>query len=390
MEDQRNPSAVGRPKLGASGHEPRRVAVVANSPTGPTGLAPELAETLVELRRRAIPGYELDVIDDPTEPRHEPSLIGALTERRYELLHVCTAGPLAAAAALTAQRIGVPFVASYHHELPAHTQIRRDELDALYGGCQLHFSPSRAADAAIGRLGVPPERIVRWDSGVDLARFSPARYAPEVLPDGFNLLYVGSLRRNPGTDLLAEAFLIARDRDPRLRLVLADTGPAEHEHEHEQEQEHEQDLRACLGTAATFLGRLDSDRLASVYATADLLVFPSTTDASARVILQAQASGLPVLAVDGGDAVGDAGGGGGAAELIESGRSGCLVPGEAEALANAIRGLARRETLRDRLTTGGLMAVRGRSWEHSIAQLAEGYSRAIAGFRFRLEVARAA
>jgi glycosyltransferase involved in cell wall biosynthesis len=398
MEDQRNPSAAGRPKLGASGQEPRRVAVVADSTDtagGPNSRAPELAETLVELRRRAIPGYQLEVADDPTAPRHERSVtddptaprhersvIDALNERRYELVHVCTAGPLAAGAVLTAHRIGLPVVASYHHGLSTQTAIAPDDLNALYDSCQIIFSPSHAADAVIGRLGVPQERIVCWERGVDLARFSPARYAPEVLPGGFNLLYAGSLSRDTGTDLLAEAVLIARARDPRIRLVLADAGPAR------QQQGHEQQLRARLGTAATFLGRLDSDRLASVYATADLLVFPSTTNAAARVILEAQASGLPVLAVDHGDR--DGGGGGGAAELIESGRSGCLVPAEPEALASAILGLARRETLRDRLTTGGLMAVRQRSWEHSIAQLAAGYSRAIADFRSHLEVARAA
>jgi len=73
----------------------------------------------------------------------------------------------------------------------------------------------------------------------------------------------------------------------------------------------------------------------------------------------AQASGLPVLAVAGGAAE----------ELIESGRSGLLVPHGAGPLSEAIGWLARRATLRERLATGGLLAVRARSWERSLAQL---------------------
>jgi glycosyltransferase involved in cell wall biosynthesis len=97
-------------------------------------------------------------------------------------------------------------------------------------------------------------------------------------------------------------------------------------------------------------------------------MFASTTDTFGQVILEAQASGLPVLAVDAG----------GPAELIEDGRSGCLVPPDPESLANALRGLARREAIRERLATGGLLSVRERSWQRSLDQLAHGYARALA------------
>jgi glycosyltransferase involved in cell wall biosynthesis len=69
---------------------------------------------------------------------------------------------------------------------------------------------------------------------------------------------------------------------------------------------------------------------------------------------------------------------GGPAELIEDGRSGCLVAPDAESLAGALRGLARREAIRERLATGGLLAVGDRSWPRSLDQLADGYARALA------------
>ena len=132
------------------------------------------------------------------------------------------------------------------------------------------------------------------------------------------MLYAGRLTKEKGVDLLADAFLAARARDPRLQLVLAGGGPEEDA------------LRARLGAAATFLGWLEGDELARAYADADLFLFCSQTDTFGQVVLEAQASGLPVVAVDAG----------GPSELIASGRSGVLCPPRTSALADAVAGLA--------------------------------------------------
>jgi glycosyltransferase involved in cell wall biosynthesis len=353
-----------------------------------------VAHTLAQLRERGIPGHEIDVIgtDANVDRRLSavteveipfyagltigvPSLFAvaeALTEHRYDLVHVCSPGPIGIAATVIARVMGLPVLGSYHTELQTYARMRSGDariegvmraiLTAVYGQCRVVMSPSHAADASLVELGIPAERTARWDRGVDLERFSPARYAPNVLPESpgghgerFNVLYVGRLSKEKGIDLLADAFLIARDRDPRLHLVLAGRGPEE------------EALRKRLGDAATFLGWVEGDDLPRVYASADLFMFASTTDTFGQVILEAQASGLPVLAVNAG----------GPADLIEDGRSGCLVEPEASALAGALRGLARREAIRERLATGGLLAVRERSWERSLAQLAGGYARAI-------------
>jgi glycosyltransferase involved in cell wall biosynthesis len=91
------------------------------------------------------------------------------------------------------------------------------------------------------------------------------------------------------------------------------------------------------------------------------------TDTFGQVILEAQASGLPVLAVRAG----------GPAELIDDGRTGCLVAPETKELASAIQGIARREAPLRRLATGAQLSVRERTWERSLAQLAAGYAKAL-------------
>ncbi|MDQ6605703.1 MAG: glycosyltransferase, partial [Actinomycetota bacterium] len=374
-------------KLIARDGDPVRVAVVADGVAAVHGVT----HTLTQLRDRGIPGYEVDVIGTdanvdrrlaavaevelPFYPGLQlgvPNLFAvaeALTERHYDLVHVCAPGPAGIAAAMFARVIGLPLLASYHTELQTYARLRsgdarveeivRSVMVAFYGPCSVVLSPSHAADLSLATLGVAAERVLRWEPGVDLERFHPGRSWPDLLPPGFRVLYVGRLSREKGVDLLAEAFLIARKQDPRLHLVLAGNGPEE------------ESLRRRLGRAATFLNWVDGDELARTYASADLFMFASSTDTFGQVILEAQASGLPVLAVDAG----------GPAELIEDGRSGCLVASEPEALANALSGLARRGAIRQRLATGGLAAVRKRSWESSLGQLGDSYAQAISGQR---------
>ena len=85
-------------------------------------------------------------------------------------------------------------------------------------------------------------------------------------------------------------------------------------------------------------------------------------------MLEAQASGLPVIAVDAG----------GPPSLVRDGVSGLLRPPEADALAGAVLELAAAPVWRDRLARGGLAATRGRTWERALGRLAAGYGRALA------------
>jgi glycosyltransferase involved in cell wall biosynthesis len=255
----------------------------------------------------------------------------------------------------------LPLVGSYHTELGAYAGLRSGDmrlragmdaaLAALYGLCRVVLSPSEPADESLRALGIEPDRIARWDRGVDTSRFDPALRAPGARPGELNVLYAGRLTKEKGVDLLADAFLRAHSRDPRLRLLLAGGGPEEDA------------LRERLGDSATFLGWLHGEALARAYASADMFLFASTTDTFGQVILEAHASGLPVVAVDEG----------GPRTLIEDGRTGLLSPADAGALATALCDLAAAPALRRRLAAAALEEVPGRTWERALARLAEGY-----------------
>ncbi len=395
-------------KLDSREGETPRVAILADG----IGSTHGVTRTIEEIRQRGVPGFEIEVIGtDPGVDRRlsavaevdvpfypglrigVPSLtvaVETLAEGRFDAIHVCSPGPVGVAGALLARGLRLPLVGSYHTELTAYAALRSQDprvahamdlaVRSLYGACDLVLSPSPASDEALQQIGVSDGRIARWDRGVDTARFDPSlrgslragRLAelseePADLPRGpaephdgplelpgdgaINVLYSGRVTREKGSELLADAFLEARRRDPRLHLVLAGGGP-------EQER-----LRERLGPHATFLGWLEGLELARAYASADIFLFASATDTFGQVILEAQASGLPVVAVARG----------GPRSLVHDGVSGLLCEPDATALADRVVELAGSPLLRQRLATAGLSAVRERTWERALERLAEGY-----------------
>jgi glycosyltransferase involved in cell wall biosynthesis len=377
------PSAafLGREKaklVNRDGDRPR-VALVADGVGGMHGVT----HTLDEIRERGVPGFEVEVIGtDPNVDRRLsavaevdipfyaglkigvpslPAIVEALAEGRYDVVHLVSPGPSGVAAWLLARVMDLPVVGSYHTELAAYAGLRTGQahveamagmaLAAFYGGCSVVLSPSPASDARLREFGIGDERIARWDRGVDVARFDPAKRVPGVFPGEINVLYAGRQTKEKGADLLAEAFLAARERDPRLHLVLAGGGPEEDM------------LRERIGEHATFLGWLEGEELARAYASADIFLFASRTDTFGQVLLEAQASGLPVVAVAEG----------GPTALVADGETGLLRPASAEALADAVTLLAASPALRERLARQALAAVRGRTWDGALARLAEGY-----------------
>jgi glycosyltransferase involved in cell wall biosynthesis len=344
-----------------------------------------VTHTIEQIRERGVPGFEVDVVGtDPGVDRRLPAateleipfyqgmrlgvpglpdLVETLAERDYDLVHVTAPGPAGIAATLLSRVTGLPLLASYHTELASYAGLRsgdggieaiaRGALGAFYGVPGVVLSPSPAADASLTGLGLDPIRVRRWERGVDLDRFDPAKARRDDYPGEIKVLYSGRLTREKGVDLLAESFLRAQRSDPRLHLLLAGGGPEEDE------------LRGRLGEHATFLGWLGGEDLARAYASADVFLFASSTDTYGQVILEAAASGLPVVAVAEG----------GPAALIENRHTGLLCRPDPDHLAGALLQLASSPLLRSHLGASGAAAARGRSWERSMEQLGAGYRR---------------
>jgi UDP-glucose:(heptosyl)LPS alpha-1,3-glucosyltransferase len=141
--------------------------------------------------------------------------------------------------------------------------------------------------------GFPPQRILVRTPGVDRDQFHPAnrvRYRPEVRAkfdlgeDDFVLLFVGNEFHRKGLDLVLQA--MARISQPRLKLLVAGaTHPAV--------QWQYRRLARRLGVQVRFAGR--QRNMERIYAAADVFVLPSLYEAFPAVVLEAAASGLPLL-----------------------------------------------------------------------------------------------
>src|SRR5829696_888643 len=360
---------------------PKRIALIADGIEAVHGVS----HTIERIRELGVPGYEVEVIGtDRNVDRRLPAVVEAevpfyaglrlgvpslpavvevLADGSFDAVHLTSPGPSNAIAALVARMMELPAIGSWHTDFGAYAGLRTSSpeltvwanlgLSLLYRQCARVLSPSPAADESLLALGIERAQIGRWERGVDTSRFDPALRDPDRYPGEVRVLYAGRLTREKGIGLLADSFLRARQGDPRLHLLLAGGGP-------EAEWLHER-----LGEHATFLGWLEGDALARAYASADVFLFCSRTDTFGQVLVEAGASGLPVVAVDEG----------GPSSIVADGETGRLCDPDPAMLAAALLQLADSPAWRAKLGRQGREAAFSRTWEASMMELADGYDR---------------
>src|SRR6201992_2790373 len=242
-------------KLTRSDGDRPRVPLIADGLGGMHGVT----HTVQQIRERGVPGYEVEVIGTDCDVDRRlsavaeidipfyrglqvgvpslPAIVETLAEGRYDLVHLTSPGPSGIGAWLLARVRDLPLIGSYHTELAAYAGLRSGAaqleaiagaaLGAFYGACDVVLSPSPASDGRLAELGIASTKVARWDRGVDLDRFDPRLRDAEMFGGKVNVMYCGRLTKEKGVDLLAEAFLRAREEDPRLHLILAGGGPEE-------------------------------------------------------------------------------------------------------------------------------------------------------------------
>jgi glycosyltransferase involved in cell wall biosynthesis len=127
------------------------------------------------------------------------------------------------------------------------------------------------------RLPGSPRQVEVIDCGVDTERFSPAPRAPG---EGPRFLVVGSLIERKNIRRLLEAF----GRLGEGTLTVAGTGPLETE------------LRRAAPPRVTFVGRMPGDAMPALYASCDVYCQPSLVEPQGQALLEALATGRPVVA----------------------------------------------------------------------------------------------
>jgi phosphatidylinositol alpha 1,6-mannosyltransferase len=304
-------------------------------------------------------------------------LTDALVGHAPDVLHLASPFLLGARGAALATRLRLPTVAVYQTDVPAYVRtygLSWGEatvwrwLRTIHNGADRTLAPSTPAAADLVAHGV--RGVHRWGRGVDTVRFDPAKRNEAVrralAPGGEMLVgYVGRLAHEKRLDLLAETA-----RLPGVRLVVVGDGPARKDAER-------------LLPGAVFLGQRGGDQLARLYASLDVFVHAGPHETFCQAVQEAQASGVAVVAPAAG----------GPLDLVDPGLTGTLVPpGDAAAIAAAVRRLIADPDARRAYGTAGRAAVAGRTWSALGDELVGHYDavlrgRAAADARRRLAVA---
>ncbi|MBA2510026.1 MAG: glycosyltransferase family 1 protein [Rubrobacteraceae bacterium] len=295
-------------------------------------------------------------------PPH-PGVGRTLRSFRPDLVHAVNPVVLGAGGVYYARRYGVPLVASYHTKLTAYARhyglgfaewLGRAQLKALHNRATVNLCNSEADSDELLRWGVKRVRV--WPHGVDSRGFRPGRASGAWRaklsggnPEDKILLSVGRLA--PEKDLGRLKAVL--EGIPGTRLAIVGDGPARRTLE-----------RAFAGTPTVFTGFLHGEELAAAYASSDVFLFPSTTDTLGLAMVEALASGVPVVASRSGAS----------REVVDDGRSGLLYEaGCARSLVGSVRRLVAEPGTREAMGKVGRAAAERRDWGTSARALRRYY-----------------
>ncbi|HSU88598.1 MAG TPA: glycosyltransferase, partial [Terriglobia bacterium] len=252
-------------------------------------------------------------------------LVKYLQEEGFTKMQISTPGTVGLAGLLAAKTLQIETAATYHTNIPEYVEnyTRDVSLEALawkymmlfYHAVDEVIVPSRSTAKLLHKRGLRKRKILLLDRWVDVDRFHPrnriARYWTKygIAHDDrlVKFIFVGRLGVEKNLQLIASAYRQLRETRQDAHLIFVGEGP------------YRRDLEKQLSDVpVTFTGVLEGSELARAIASADVKVFPSTTDTWGNAPLEAQASGLPVIVSNVG----------GPTELMLEGITGLTIKGQ--------------------------------------------------------------
>jgi glycosyltransferase involved in cell wall biosynthesis len=271
-----------------------------------------------------------------------------------------------------AMKHNIPFVASYHTHFDQYLEHYNIQFIAqtlwkymlwFHQDCKKIYVPSPSTGDHLVLNGFEKDKIEVWGRGVDISVFNPDVDRKHVLAthnisnDKIVVLYVGRLAPEKNVDIFLEVYKRFSKKYPgKYQFVLAGDGPL-NEELHGAFPAHENpDL--------SFLGFIQGKALSEVYAAADVMLFPSATETFGNVVLEAMASGTPVIGAAAG----------GVKDNIQHEQTGLLCEaGDANGFESALLRLVEHEAFRQQLAHSGRAYVEQQSWDRIFGDLLKSY-----------------
>ncbi|QDP40385.1 glycosyltransferase family 4 protein [Radiobacillus deserti] len=293
-----------------------------------------------------------------------------------DIVHVVNPALVGASGVLYAAKLGYPLVASYHTHVPKYLDYYKiykplkpvfwSYFKFLHNKADLNLCTSEAVRKELVERDFYNMQL--WKRGVDINKYHPSHRNEDMrlrLTDGNPkdklILYVGRLAIEKEIHKLKPLLDSRND----IRLAIVGDGPAREELE-----------RTFEGTNTVFTGFLHGEELSQAFASADAFVFPSITETLGLVILEAMASGLPVIAAKSGPTM----------EQIEEGKTGLLFENEnLESMFEAVSQLDSELKLQE-LKHNARIEAEKFSWKKPSEQLLEFYEETIKQYHQKANV----
>ncbi len=195
--------------------------------------------------------------------------------------------------------------------------------------------------------GVRQDVMKLWERGIDSHLFSPSKRNPELmqsLTGNTNpcILFASRLVWEKNLQTMIDLYNLIKERKLQYNLIVVGEGTARKAIEKQMPE-------------ALFLGYLDHNKLAEIYASSDAFFFPSVTETFGNVVLEAMASGLPCVIADKG----------GSKDFIQNGTNGFHCnPYNAEDFLNKITRIIEETGLAQEFAEKGVLQSRKYIWEN--------------------------
>ncbi len=185
---------------------------------------------------------------------------------------------------------------------------------------------------------------------IKLERFYPKQRG--IHQETPHLIVTRNLEAIYGIKTAIEAIAKLKQQHPKIKLSIAGSGP--------QKNELQQFTKNCgLDDNVVFTGKLTPEEIAKLYQSADIMLNPTTVDNMPNSVLEAMASGVPVVTTDVG----------GIPYIVKDGETALMTKvNDAESMAFQINRLLNGVSLADKLRTNGLQQVRQYAWSEVKSQ----------------------
>jgi len=241
----------------------------------------------------------------------------------YTHIHAETPGAVGLIGLAVSKMLYLPFSGTYHTSLPQTVKALTGDSQMedlfwkfmlwFYGQMDRIYTPSQVTANELIDKGIPEEKIFVHQWGVNTSYFHPskksgffsARYS--VNEEHIKLLYVGRVSKEKNLHILEPIIKKLHSIRKDIHLIIVGEGPYLGEMKD-----------ALKGLPVLFTGYLTGEDLAQAYASSDIFLFPSTVDTMGNVVVEAQASGMPVIVTDKG----------GPKENLIHEKTGFIVPGD--------------------------------------------------------------